>query len=76
MDTGDCGRENQSSFLVHRASDRVLITVKKITTLRGSPWYAPVLRGTGLVDRSSVEMVSNRSVYHERINLQNSGGAW
>ena len=53
MDTGDCGRENPSSFLVHRLTDRVLKIVRKMTTLRGSPWYTPLQRGTGLVDHSS-----------------------
>ena len=75
MDTGDCGRENPISFPVHRESDSVLITIKKMTTLRGSPWHTPLLRGTGSVKHSSVEKVAERSVYHERIHLQNSGGA-
>ena len=70
------GRMNPRSFLVQRVSDRVFITVKKMTTLRGSPWYTPNLRGMESVDQSSVEMVADKPVYHDCSNLQNSGGAW
>ena len=50
--------------------------VRKITTLRGSPWYTPILRGTGSVDNASVEMVPDRPDYHYCNRRQNSRGAW
>ena len=71
MEMEDCGRENPRS-LVQRESDSVFITVKKITTLRGSPWYTPSLRGMGSVDQLSDEMVADKPVYHD---CSNSGGA-
>ena len=51
------------------------MTVEKMTRLSGSPWYTPTLIGRGSVDQSSVEMAAERPVYHDCINLQNSGGA-
>ena len=46
-------------------SERVFITVRKRATLSGSPWYTPILRGTGAVDHSLEEMVADSPVYHE-----------
>ena len=54
----DCGRVKPRSFLEQRVSERVFITVRKMTTLRGSPWYTPISRGTGSVDHVSVEIVA------------------
>ena len=76
MEIEVAGRTNPRSFLVLSVSDRVFITVKKITTLRGSPWYTPIFSGTGGFDHSSVEMVAERPEYQDCSNLQNSGGAW
>ena len=53
----DCGRVKPRSFLEQRVSERVFITVRKMTTLRGLPWY------TGSVDHVSVEMVPDRPEY-------------
>ena len=58
-----------------RVSERVLMTVKKMATLRGSPWYTPISRGTGAVHHSSVEIVAESPVYIDCIKAHNSSGA-
>ena len=74
--TDEESRVNPRSCLVERVSESVLMTVRKMATLRGSPWYTPICRGTGAVYHFSVEMVADRPVYIDCIKAQNSGGAW
>lgn len=76
MVTDKEGRVKPRSCLVERVSDSVLMTVKKMATLRESPWYTPISRGTGAVHHSSVEIVADSPVYIDCIKVHNSGGAW
>ena len=71
----DEGRVNPRSDLVRSVSDRVFMTVRKMATLRGSPWYTPIFSGTGGDDHSSAEMVADKPEYTNSSSLENSGGA-
>ena len=71
----DEGREKPRSLLVLKDSERVFITVRKMTMLRGSPWHTPIFRGTGVVDQMSVVTEANNPEYHDCNHLRNSGGA-
>ena len=75
MGVVDEGREKPRSLLVLKDLERVFITVRKLTTLRGSPWYTPMFRETGGVDQVSVVTEADKPEYHDCSNLRNSGGA-
>jgi len=72
MVTEEEGRVKPRSLLVQRVSERVLMTVRKMATLSGSPWYTPTPRGTGAVHHSSEEIVADSPVYIDCMSLQNS----
>ena len=59
----ELGITTPRSFLVDNVSERVAITVKKIRTLNGSPWYTPISRGMDGDTQSEVEMDAERPSY-------------
>ncbi len=75
MVSGDSVREYPRSHRVLRVSTRVLITVLKTTTDRGSPWKTPMLRGMLGVDQSEVRIEADRLEYKSCRITQSSGGA-
>ena len=69
------GSMNPRLSLALSVSDRVIITVKKIITLRRFPvntYFQEKWRGQ-LITRIDV---AKSPEYHECSNLQNTGGAW
>ena len=64
------------SFLVDSVSERVAITVSKIRTLNGSPWYTPISRGMDGDIQSEVEIDAERPSYQNRSRLQKPVGTW
>ena len=54
-----------SSFLVASVSESVAITVRKMTTLKGSPCSTPISRGITGETQSGVEIVAVRPVYQD-----------
>lgn len=57
-----CGWWEGEAAQVSSSAERVFITVRKMITLRGAPWYTPILifRGTGSVDQLSVVTEADR----------------
>ena len=70
------GSVNPRSSLALSVSDREIITVRKMMTLGGSPWYTPNFKGNGGVNQLPEETVAESPEYHDCSSLQNSGGAW
>ena len=70
MVIGEEESENPRSLLVERVSEKVFITVRKMATLRGLPWYTPIPRGIGVMHHSSVETVADKPVYSDCMRAQ------
>ena len=76
MDVENGEREKPRSSLVERVSESVLIMVKNITTLRGSPWYTANLQWHWREHQSEVEMVAVKPVYQGCKRWWKPGHAW
>ena len=70
------GSEKPRSARIARESAKVFITVRKMMTLSGSPWYTTICNGMGYVSQSCEDIVADKPEYHDCKRAQNSRGAW